>query len=301
LKVLIFLSLFLIGSKVLAESFRLGPELVREVSSTSDLNNGIISLGFINSTCTGSIISKKGHVLTARHCIESVLSWAQIRNPKAIYIETQELGPGLNKYRYLKHDLFDLGIPMGLDERVVYGFDLISGPGNLSPRFTTPRVEKEHKALAEVGYSAGGDFAILRVPALIDRPCRKVGHQKLSKKARIEMISYGCYKPENGPSNQWPIFRKGEISLLTPTKGVPHQSGFWIPKGNLVAEIEAVVCNSGSPVLDKEDNVVGVLHTTFENKSGDSFMMGITITRIFELIDEDHKSILMDLNQSCNL
>ena len=282
--------------------FVLAEDLVRGVDESSGIEPGILSVGFVNSTCTATIISRKGHLLTARHCIESAISFGTVQGPYDLYERTQPTAD-VYKTSYAAAVTGLLHIPFGLDDGVVYGSVVATGPGTLYPRFDTAldASDKEvHRKLTDAGYSAGGDFAILHVPALADRDCRKLGHAPPIVGAKSRAISFSCFRGDD----PWPQEREATNSLVTTDVGVEvaRTDGLseWLARGNFSFPFVADDCNSGSPVFDEHDRVYGVVHTT-GLRAVDSApqTVAMSVSRIFELLNSETATLLRDLNREC--
>src|SRR5688572_10070929 len=131
-----------------ADRLVLEPGLSRSVSPTTHLGLGVVSLGFVNSTCTASIVSKKGHVITAAHCVESAVLFANIKpNYKSKFLLEEQAGKSVKRYTYQDAVKTHLEIPFGLDDSVVYGSILSIGKGWLYPRFDIEVKNQEDKLL----------------------------------------------------------------------------------------------------------------------------------------------------------
>jgi Trypsin-like peptidase domain len=280
----------------------LAPEHSRTVSPTTQLDIGVVSLGFSNSTCTATIISKRGHILTARHCVESVLADANMQPgyESSFILNEEAVSDSIWKYPYSEKIKTHLQVPFGLDDKVEYGKIVAIGPGGLYPRFDAELADKtereKHRLLEEQGFSSGGDFAILEVPALKDRTCKKVTKSLPALGQSIHGISFPCYKRED---DSWPQKRVGKSEVYTQTAGAELE-GLWLPHGSIVVGMQAESCNSGSPLLNENGDVVAVLHTVLTN-DGAGLILGLTVSRIFDFVPEQTRSEILQLNEKCEV
>jgi hypothetical protein len=277
----------------------LDAKLARTVDSTTELNNGVYSLGFLNSSCTGVQISKMGHVLTARHCIEDSVAWGEMLAQKQAlkFIDRTEISraPYLVRLKYIDSVLRDqFQVPLGLDNKIVYGTLFFSGVGQLVPRFTSELKDVSLRAIhaqwADQGYSDGGDFAVVLIPALKGHKCLKLADRPIEVGERVHSISYPCFKR----SGDWPTRRSGKVSHSS-LSAAQEPGEFRITKGNFIVDHDAVNCNSGSPVLNSQGEVTGVLHAVFP--SGVS--MVLHTQRALQLMSVRERQIIETLNQAC--
>ena len=79
------------------ELYKLPRNWARDVSNTSNLELSIFSLGFTNSTCTGTLISNEGHILTARHCLEKAIDMAREMKKRGYSVDEIAEISGLKK------------------------------------------------------------------------------------------------------------------------------------------------------------------------------------------------------------
>ncbi len=265
------------------------------VSPTLNLNLSIFSFG-TTLGCTGTLISPVGHVLTARHCIESeieggnaVLRDLQLErmNPDLVKFPEWAIPESilalLEKFTFDKERLGDktkevlytreydrekifkaLTFQISLDGQLLDAHVIATGPGMLIPRFsgklTNPSLIQRHHELSNEGYSEGGDFAIIQVNALKGKGCYRLSQNPVKKQDRVHVTAFGCRRVEN---RDWPEKWKTTVNLVAPDQGVefPDSSdpnGF-VPRGQFITEQEASSCNSGSAVLDDLGEIVGVL------------------------------------------
>lgn len=290
-------------------AFLLKREWARETSSTRELGLSIYSLGFTNSTCTGTLISKEGHVLLARHCLESAISISeQIRNSQnrlKPFLSVEKNGIlSIIRYdsAYLSHSLT---VPVGLDNSRIFAKIFALGPGNLNPRFSnlieSDTVIATHNSLSDAGYSSGGDFAIVQVNELKMQNCYKLSNQTVEVGDIVKMTRFSCYKEDDRP---WPVRAEERVIMVTQAVGV--QSGTYIPKGSIVTDGVGVECNSGSAVRNLEGDIVGVFHSMVpfgepSKETGRLFYKPLMLStqRILELISETQRRKIIELNASC--
>ena len=295
---LLFVSCFALADSAII----LEPELSRVVSNTSYLKNNIYSFGFLNFSCTGAQISKEGHILLARHCIESVIEWGNLRGEgKAISFSIKETlvnEPPLTKYSYqipaLKNQL---SFHVGLDDKIIPASIFAIGPGMLLPRFSIEAPEdqrKLHNSFTNLGYSDGGDIAIVLIPSLAGRSCLKLASKVLNENEPVRTISYPCFKDER---YDWPQDRKGEV-LLSTNEDSQIIEDFHFSKGNFLIGHKTQSCNSGSPVFNSDGEIGGVVHVSLSDE-GSGLTMASHVSRLFDFMDVTDKSNLLKLNQSC--
>ena len=297
-QILLFVSCFAFADPTII----LEPELSRKVSNTSYLKNNIYSIGFLNSSCTGAQISKEGHILLARHCIESVIEWGNLRGQnKGISFSVEETlvtQPPLIKYSYqipaLKNQL---SFHVGFDDKFVPASIFAIGPGMLFPRFSIEAPEdqrKLHNSFTNLGYSDGGDIAIVLIPSLAGRSCLKLASKVLNENEPVRTISYPCFKDER---YDWPQERKGEVLLSTNDDSMVIHD-FPVSKGNFLINHKTQSCNSGSPVFNRDGEIAGVVHVSLSDE-GSGMTMAAHVLRLFDFMDVSDKINLLELNQSC--
>lgn len=277
----------------------LDSRMARYVDESSNMKIGIYSLGFVKS-CTGVQISRQGHVLTARHCIESSVAQAEIlaKAQSIPFTNSEQVAsaPSLERIDYNSEVLrSQLQIPVGLDGGTVYGTVYSVGPGELNPRFTSeildPSARETHARLADLGYSDGGDFAIVLIPALKDRKCLKLATQPIELGESVQTVSYPCLHQDA----EWPQVRRGNVNFSSAEDALEMED-FRLTKGNFLISHGAVACNSGSPVFNSRGEIAGVLHTTFSSGSS----MVLHTEHALALMNVRDRRIVEELNESCS-
>jgi hypothetical protein len=302
-KILLIISLFFC---VQSQAVKLKETLSRKVSPTSNLELGVFSLGFVNSTCTGTLISKKGHVLVARHCLESVIEFAGFASKgKYEFVKTHNHSKGLRSLEYDRHLIYDkIEFPFGFDSTILYGKTFAIGPGNLYPRFnsyTKNETDKMiHAELSNKGYSVGGDYAVIQVAALNNKQCYRLSTKKPEKDDTISSISFGCFELEGENEEPWPAERSGKI-LYYASDGYEND-GLYPPKGNFISKMYAEDCNSGAAILSEDYEIVGLLHTVYGSGADRNkvFSVALSTHRMLELMEPEKKKELLELNKHCN-
>jgi hypothetical protein len=272
-------------------------DLSRTVDESSGFAPGVLSVGFVNSTCTATLISKKGHLLAARHCIEDAIAFANMREGYEFLVMDQPT-PSIYQYTYTADLTGLLQIPFGLDDAVVYGSVVATGPGTLSPRFDNGLGASDkamHRELTDDGYSAGGDYVILHVPVLADRHCRRLGFDRPAVGATSQIVSFSCFRDPDIP---WPHDRAAANSVVAGDEG-KEATGHYLPRGGFRISVTARACNSGSPVLNEEGRVHGVLHTVVPVGNGSEEAVAMSVHRIFELLEPQTATFLRGLNAEC--
>lgn len=294
----------------LGSTFRLKSEWARATSPTINLDLGVYSLGFTNSTCTGSLISKSGHVLVARHCLEPAIGVSeqirQSQNQLGPFLSFQKVGSlKIIRYdsSYLKQALI---IPIGLDSQVIYARIFAIGPGYLDPRFSVsiedPATKGAHDTLSDEGYSSGGDFAIVQIDELKKKKCFKLAGKEPEVGDVVQTTRFYCHKNEDVP---WPAQAHERIMLTSPTAGI--QDAVYIPKGSIVTDGRASTCNSGSAIRNLNNEIVGILHSVVPFRppsleSGNSSFkpLFISVQRMLQLMSEKSRREILELNSSCD-
>jgi Trypsin-like peptidase domain len=282
----------------------LDSRLSRKVSETSVKGNSVYSLGFANSTCSGAQVSKYGHVLLARHCIESVIYFGQ-SNAKEIttfYTErTLSELPALSSREYNQYRITtQLNFFVGLDSETVPASVFFVGPGELYPRFSSQISERllqdSHDQLTDLGYSDGGDLAIVYIPRLAGRSCLSLAQKPVDVGEKVRTVSYPCF---NQDGVDWPQVRSGEVLANTLEQAVKvGEQRFRVAKGNFLVGHGAQSCNSGGPVFNAQGEVTGVLHTNLSNQNGGISMVE-HVSRLFELMNPSSRDQILFLNQEC--
>lgn len=283
----------------------LEPELSRRVSNTIDLNNGVYSIGFLNSTCTGAQISKEGHVLIARHCIEPSVSWAQTRaSSPDFFVRESRLSsvPTLIKYTYDNSNLLEsLKFYAGLDQSHTEVFIVTAGLGFLYPRFYSELSQSlwsMHNQLTDEGYSTGADIALVLIPSLSGKKCLKLSQNEALKGQFLKTVSYSCFKEEQGA---WPTHHAAEVILDTRVEAKSIE-GFRVAKGNFLVDHTSERCNSGSPVFNNHGELVGVVNVSLGRPSDDE--PGLTVAthalKVLDFLSDEQKAEVLNLNEGCS-
>jgi len=279
--------------------------------NTSELGLGIYQIAFANigAGCTGTLISPQGHVLTARHCVESTISiaetmrssWApQLTTP----FETSKEGKVTSTSYNLPQIYNMLELPIKIDGQVTDATIFATGPGELDPRFPIglkdPTAIKMHNEMTEKGYSDGGDFVVVQIPKLAGQRCYRLNLDPVSVGAPVKNIAFSELTQEHG--TDWPKIENASVILSSSEKGSQLGSMYY-PTGSFVTNGQGEHGNSGSAGLNAKNEIVGVLHTQLPvqlNGQMTSYTMYISTQRILALIGNKKGEQLLKLNKSCD-
>jgi hypothetical protein len=294
--------------------FRLEKEWARgnDYDESADFNLGIFSLALPNSTCTGSLISKEGHLLLAKHCIEEAVSLSQdvgqrlaspLLTTPDFFFSLKSLSK-FDAYIYNNNNIGqNLEVPVKVDRSIYYAKIIATGAGNLSPRFSDslenpqPETLKDYIKYTEEGFSLGGDFAIIKIPELRGKSCYRLSSQKVLPSTKLHSVGFPCWKEE---SKDWPQVRWTNMSQLF-AKG-EMMGRLYIPKGSIISKLEIEKCNSGSPLLNAANEIVGVIHSGYTEDTDDtSRVVSLSVKRILELTPPEISKKIQKLNQACKM
>lgn len=289
-------------------AYKLKPEWARTVTPSAKMGLSVFSFGFTNSTCTGTLISRQGHILTARHCLESAIVISdqvlgQTATPPVEFFNTKELSDNFSIYNFNVPNITKkLEIPVGLDETIVYAKIVGLGQGYLEPRFTGAVVDEKlrqlHQTMSNDGYSVGGDFAIVQIEQLKGLACYRLAKNKPSVGDRVHSIGFPCYK-EFG---DWPQNRVAQVETVVSSDGAFAENSlrnFYLPRGSFVTDGVAQECNSGTSVMSNSNEIIGVFHTVFYDNEKQQRSVAISTERILELLPLDVRKELLNLNVEC--
>jgi V8-like Glu-specific endopeptidase len=272
----------------------------------------IFPMSFYNGSCTGTLISKEGHILTARHCVDSSIELLQLSGkeeapeiitaPDFFLFEKQH--KDIHVQTYNLHNITEhLGVPVIVNRTHYYSKIIALGPGTLSPRFSSsledPKSDsfRMHSTYSDQGYSSGGDFAIIQIPEFKGRSCYRMTTKEVTSNAKLHSIAYPCLK-EDG--KDWPQRRKTKKNTFFP-KGKLYET-LYIPQGSIISELNMEVCNSGSSLFNEANEIVGVIHSGYlEDTDNTSRAMSISVNRIYELLPPKIRREIKDFNSHCNL
>lgn len=286
-----------------SEFYRI-PEIKTAASDpTGQFNLSIFSLG-LGMACTGTLISKRGHVLLASHCIEDQIQFQFKPQVPIRFFKSEKINSELELIHFNVDNITSyLEVPVRLDNKVSYARITAVGKGLSYPRFVNqagPAIKGQVIKFVNEGYSLGGDFAILQLPALAGKSCYRFAEALAKEGDKVHSTSFACSPSERRP---WPDFRTSTIVEYSQNghETKRHLGGYslYIPRGGFLLNFEAWNCNSGSAILNTKNQIIGVLNSV-AGQGNQARTMALSTSRMLELMPVKTASLIKKMNKECD-
>lgn len=265
--------------------------------------------------CSATVISKAGHVLTARHCLMRCLVTAKVfefhRESNEIYVQ-----------RLLPEKLGSAQCDIEIAGAIHTVSVTATAPGFLSQieeksfRFLDP---DRYQALVDQGYTSRGDFAIVQSPALAQKPCRRLIRDLPRAGEFVASAGFpsATTRPDGANSDGESKYRTagrvmsgidqnaclqdwmGGVSEDERNRKLKSLREDFEEPGAFVSDLDGVPGASGSGLWNARGQLVGVLTNTYRHAAttGESAdepnqrycagsSLSISGARIFELLDQ---------------
>jgi hypothetical protein len=230
-----------------------------------------------DSRCSGVVVSREGHILTARHCLQQCL------------IQTEVFTPKRSKHGV---DFFELNrtkLGTAVCDAVIDGTStrirvVATSPGLIVPAdyksFETLEPET-YQALRERGFTSQGDFAIVQPETqLSGKSCAQLSAVPAKRGDHVATLGFPSetFRPDGANSDGESLFVSsgvvvpgiGENSCLQSSDLSAYKMATLERSFNedsaILSTVDGVEGSSGSPLINARSEVVGVLIQVYSHR-----------------------------------
>ena len=221
-------------------------------------------------TCTGTRVSRNGHILTARHCLNDCLISSNYVEPVRLYPEFGHRSPNLYLFTNRKPTYCDLSVNGESKTLKVVA---------ASRGFMIPSEQRSlgvfdwnlYVSFLDNSYFHNGDFAILQDETSTGGECKSIGRYKLIPGDYVHYLGFpdattGRPDGMNSDGNQLRMGRGRIIESISqnPCANITDRLKTRYDRDDLLlSTVDIVHGASGSSLLDRNGNVVGLLNSSF--------------------------------------
>ena len=221
--------------------------------------------------CTGTRVSRSGHILTARHCLNPCLIRSNYVEPVRLYPELGHRSPNLYLFTNTKPTYCDFSVNGESKTLKVVA---------ASRGFMIPSEQKSlgtldwnlYVSFLDNSYFHNGDFAILQDETSTGGECKSIGRYKLSPGDHVHYFGFpgattGRPDGMNSDGNQLRMGQGRVIKSISQNPCVKYITDRLKIKYDrddlLLSTVDMVHEASGSSLLDINGDVVGLLNSSF--------------------------------------
>ncbi len=225
--------------------------------------------------CSATIISNRGHVLTALHCLPQCVTLTKGKSVKSFQFNVPDHQQVRSGNASCKLPFSQEGRTLGrLRSQVVAagaGYVFAVDLKNLKKELDKyPERRDSFSQLIQSGVGITGDYAILHVPDLAGRTCMKTSGRTPSVNEAVWNIGYPSSRSGAAFSAGKVLFASAGKVDSTVISGEQGASLVSRRTGALISSIEANKGSSGSGMFSYQGDLVGVLNAANSSSYGSS-------------------------------
>ena len=231
----------------------------------------------IDNQCSGVYISNEGHILTAAHCITSMLDPSAIEitvvddfKTRLVTRKKTSFGDSLSYVNLVEN---------GKDSSEILGKVVAMGAGfyvSLNSILATQKNKNLLEEWLEKGYGPPEDYAIIKVEKK-DTPCVHVSHKEVTADEKIFSLGFPFDRIPSSPNDEFWAFSKGRVTrgveeneafnrLLRKTS--PEKRDYYVSifkhtlnrPGVISSTVDENAGSNGSPLFNNEGELIGLLN-----------------------------------------
>lgn len=225
-------------------------------------------------SCTGTRISKSGHILTARHCLNACLIGGNLVESNRLFPEYGYRSPNLYLFKGQQAGVFCTKELDGVEKELEV---LVASPGFMTPseQGSLWSLDKEkYLSFLEKGYFHNGDFAILKETVTTSQSCRSVSQRSPLEGEPVQYKGFPgktTGRPEERNSNGEDFLLgegviTGSILSADCLSRSANQEELVVKYDRpelILSSVDLVPGASGSALLDSEGKILGVLNSAY--------------------------------------
>ncbi len=236
-------------------------------------------------SCSGTIVSPDGYVLTALHCIASCLTNPMIE--KTIVLPSGQIATGVELSRSPRN-YCDFGQQLGQAEVIALGTTKMIETASMQ-KVALFSME-DFVFLKKLGFTApagSGDFAILKLQNMSSLQCAKISRRPLIENETIWSLSFPKFaREENNSIKGQAYYTEGLIKFNFFEVG-SFYSNLYNDPGMFWSTTDAEGGSSGSAVYSTEsDEILGIFVSSVkrQNSYREGSTKNISITEIVRIL-----------------